>query len=736
MEDAHPRPLIRFGRFVVDRSTHELRRNGLRIPLQEKQFRLLVALLERPNEVVLRTELEKTLWPDDDYGDFQTGLNQAVRRLRRALDDSARDPKWIETIPKVGYRFIGRLKAAPDYRRAVAILGAAAAGIVLTIWILRLDPPPVSAALDVSIFEEIALTSYQGQEMAPSFSPDGRQIAYAAQRPGSAAWNIFVEEIGSRKPRRLTDTSDQNLGPAWSPDGRTIAFIRRESTMVGGSLMIAPVTGGPPTKLADLDCRDFWGLAVDWSPDGSRIAFAARAEANSPIQIGLFDVASAQSRWLTNPELGIIGDTQPVFSPDGSSLAFVRQRGYSSGWNVFKLKLKPNFTADGDPRRLTRFERAATSPQWSPNGKSLFFIGERDAGQEGIWETSPDGQGEPELIWRSTGAMPESAFDTPSLAVGQDPDGELLIAYSFGATRDEDIYRVELTGPRRGKASKLISTSFRDTYPRYSPDGSRIVFHSGRPTRDLWLADADGENLKRISNLESRVVGPPDWSPDGTRIAFHSRHAGPANIYIVRADSHRLRPLIESPADDVLPTWSRDGSSIYFLSNRSGDWAVWKIPVEGGVPRKLFDRWAPTVAESWDGKSLFFNDSKTGDFLEAQLDSLDDPSLLLAQANREILAFNAGRSGLYFLERGQDFTERSPLRTAAAGMLSLLHLPGGHVESLFQVKGYLSSIAPDESHILMVRGSPPEVDLRLVRPASPRSPRSATSNHRSARRLE
>ena len=111
---------LRFGPFAVDASAHQLRRNGVRAPLQEKQFRLLMTLLNRPNEVVSRAELHHVLWPEEDFGEFDVGLNQAVRRLRLALGDSAADPKWIETIPKVGYRFVGPVKTSRLRRRALA----------------------------------------------------------------------------------------------------------------------------------------------------------------------------------------------------------------------------------------------------------------------------------------------------------------------------------------------------------------------------------------------------------------------------------------------------------------------------------------------------------------------------------------------------------------------------------------------------------------------------------------
>jgi len=109
MPDVRPsaRSLVRFGPFEADLRSGELRRNGVRVSLQDQPFRILVQLVGRPGEVVTREELRKELWPDNTFVDFEHGLNAAIRRLRDALDDSADSPRYVETLPRRGYRFIG-----------------------------------------------------------------------------------------------------------------------------------------------------------------------------------------------------------------------------------------------------------------------------------------------------------------------------------------------------------------------------------------------------------------------------------------------------------------------------------------------------------------------------------------------------------------------------------------------------------------------------------------------------
>src|SRR6202042_1524383 len=110
-----------FGPFEVNATSGELLKHGRRIKLQEQPCRLLVALLKNPGEVNTREEIQSRLWPGDTFVDFDGSLRVAVRKLREALDDNADDPRYIETIPKRGYRFL-----VPEVRRVDAALEAAA----------------------------------------------------------------------------------------------------------------------------------------------------------------------------------------------------------------------------------------------------------------------------------------------------------------------------------------------------------------------------------------------------------------------------------------------------------------------------------------------------------------------------------------------------------------------------------------------------------------------------------
>ena len=712
---------IRFGVFEADLAARTLHKSGARVRLQEKPFRVLAMLLARPGEVVTREDLKQELWPNEEYGEFDLGLNTAVKKVRKALGDSGSHPRWIETVPKVGYKFLGGAQAtspvpspsAASHRWAMvallAALAALAAVAAYAVW-----PRPSSVSLNPDALVETVLTRQQGREVLPSFSPDGSQIAYSAQREPDGPWHIYVEVVGSGQPLAITDGQASDYGPAWSPDGRSIAFLRKTSAMSDAELIVVPALGGPETKLLTFDGSDLRGGRVSWSPDGTKIAFPARPAKAAPFQIALLDVASRKTRWLTAPEPGVVADASPAFAPDGSSVAFVRREGNTSGWNILVLPLSPDLEPAGPARSVTTFDRMATGPAWTPDGSRILFLGEQASGQEGVWSVSPNG-GEPELLWRLPGVL-LSMLSQSALTVAPAPGGGFQIAYPFEGLRDVDVYRVDLAGPGQGEPTPLIATSARDTNARHSPDGERIAYLSGRPMRDIWVCDADGGNPRRLTDMGSRIGGPLHWSPDSRFVAFHSRPAGAADIYVVDSDSGELRQLTDDPYDDALPVFSRDAESIYFLSKREGDWATWKMPASDGPAQRIVGSRTATYEEDAAGDWLYFASRDTGDFSRLSLRDPDaPPELLLPNANDALIAFRLASSGLYFL----------PPRASAngngnngdeSGILCRYDFDTRKVSELFPVDGYLSSVAPDESHILTVHGPPPNVDIRMLAP--------------------
>src|SRR5260221_13451712 len=178
-QSATPRRILRFWSFEVDLASGELRRQGLKISLQDQPFRLLALLLERAGEVVTREELRDKLWPADTFVDFDHSLNTAVRKLREALGDSAETPRYVETLARRGYRFVAPL-AEPGHTAPLAPSPDADVASASPPPATRKPPSLRRALVIAAVLPSAALVAYWlGGQPRPA-PPPGRRPNHAA----------------------------------------------------------------------------------------------------------------------------------------------------------------------------------------------------------------------------------------------------------------------------------------------------------------------------------------------------------------------------------------------------------------------------------------------------------------------------------------------------------------------------------------------------------------------------
>jgi DNA-binding winged helix-turn-helix (wHTH) protein len=361
----------RFGPFEVDLHTHELWKFGTRLKLVGQPFEILAVLLRQPGELVTREELRNRLWPSDRFVDFNHGLNAGVNKLREALCDSAEDPRYVETLPRRGYRFIATIEwldvrpAAPaasapsdlpvlttqtqtvssqSARRRIWPVYFVAAGVLLPLVLVGaflLRTASRNGETPAQSFGERKtrpLTNVIGA-VEPAFSPDGNSVAFVREDVPAGQAGIFVTCIGSYQLLQLIH-NDDDCCPVWSPDGRWIAFSRRANKQY--SIYVVAADGGVQQKRTSekkLNTRsaaytlaagsserklDTDGVVprhgnLDWSPDGKSIAFAGE----TGIYL-LFPDNSSVRRLTEQPSSS--EDWGPAFSPDGNKVLFVRNR--------------------------------------------------------------------------------------------------------------------------------------------------------------------------------------------------------------------------------------------------------------------------------------------------------------------------------------------------------------------------------------------------------------------------
>lgn len=608
-----------FGPFRIDRARRLLSRRGEVIPLTSKVLDTLLVLVENRGRPVAKEELMKAVWPETFVE--EGNLTQNISTLRKILGESPSEHAYIETIPKVGYRFVAGVtetKTHPWLSRRGAFLGAAGLAVlafaagVSSYWGKRIRAPDFSPL-------PVPLTSYPGDEWQPSFSPDGNHVAFAWNGKRQDNFDIYVKLIGTDQPVRLTTDPAEDLYPAWSPDGRQIAFARslRPTTRwaaryprqraANHEILLIPAIGGPERTLAETTAPNgFPRRLLAWSPDGQWLATSISVSPDQPASLFLISLATGERRRLTYPPARAwTGDIEPAFSPDGRTLAFRRVFGLGGG-DLYLLPLTTELAPEGEPRRLTSGNQLALSPTWTPDGREIIFgSGQELSGGFSLWRMPVTGSAVPRRL-----EFAGDRNDFPAIS----RQGRL--AYTR-LSWDQNIWSVELSAPggNAGAPQRFIASTGINGSPQFSPDGRRISFLSNRSgTKELWICDRDGSNSRQLTSMHAPVIGSPRWSPDGERIVFDSNREGQYELYVIDVNGGVPQRLTTRPNGAAVANWSRDGRWIYFVSGKTGPIQIWKMPwpasAHGQGPVQITTNGGYMGFESFDGKFLYY--SKNG----------------------------------------------------------------------------------------------------------------------------
>jgi Tol biopolymer transport system component/DNA-binding winged helix-turn-helix (wHTH) protein len=641
--------LVRFGAFEANLETGELRKNGEKVPLQGQPFQVIAILLRKAGELVSREELRRNVWPGDTFVDFDHALNTAITKIRIALGDEADNPTFVETMPRRGYRFIGQVDKpgllAPTPKKHFERLTSKAPWISVGVTLLAL-----LAAIGIWRFarnhadaplppiEVAPLIGLSGSEFKPAFSPDGNQVAFSRAGPDSG---IYTAVVGGEKSLRLTSNSG-DCCPRWSPDGRQVAFFRTSHD--GVAIYSIPTFGGTEHRLYS-GPAGFFHRALDWSPDGKVLAFTESHADNTHSWIALLSLADSTTRRLTSPSDQEV-DYGPSFSPDGSTVAFIR--GILAG---VVSDLYVVSAAGGTPKRVTHDNTWMwPPPAWTPDGREIVFTSTR-GGLFNLWRISASG-GTPSPV---AGASVEAI--SPSIS----PKGNQLV-YQQISDDKRDIWRLDLSDEkhRQGPPSHVISEQGWKSEPHFSPDGKRIAFeswHSGY--LEIRACDSDGSNCGQLTSFRG-VATAARWSPDGRYVAFEYRPKEHSEIYLLEVDGGISRLLTTLPgADNGGPNWSRDGKSIYFYSDRGGSFQIWKIQLNGGPAVQITKNGGVFATESSDGRFLYYSKLGVAGIWKMPLQGGEE-TRVLDQPYRDFMITSGGaricwwdwalvQNGIYFL---------------------------------------------------------------------------------------
>jgi Tol biopolymer transport system component/DNA-binding winged helix-turn-helix (wHTH) protein len=603
VEKTVPSPTtVRFGTFEVNLSAGELRKDGVKLRLSGQPFQVLTILLERPSEVVTREDLQKRLWPDT-FVDVDHNLNTAINKIREVLGDSAENPRFVETLPRRGYRFIAPVEGAhttdlhggsgtrKDSRRP----RAQPASILFVVLLLlamsgffiykRLHsdavPAPAQRALTRLSFDD-------GLQFGASWSPDGRFIAYSSDR-GGGKLKIWVQQISGGDPVQITKGPGNDWQPDWSPDGKYIAY---RSEHGNGGLFIIPALGG-----VGLERRiSPFGYHPRWSPDGSKILFQTHftwLDENDRFYVVQLDGKSPQEILAQSINEHDLWPASAMWHPDGKRVTvWVGRTGrYSergpnfwtipiAGGSAIKSEIAPALekqlaeVAVTDARGEWPTDFTFT---WAPSGKAIYF--ERAyRGTRNVWKLTidPDTLKATGIERLTTGAGPdtEAAVSRDGARLAFTAKSELVRAWIFPF--DAANARVV------GNGQPVTLSGGRAVVPNLSRDGSKLVFGVERTGAwELWQKSlTDGQAAPIIT--DEYVRDSAQWSPDGKHLAYQRRKFDESQLAIWSVENRTEEPLttLETKYWQIVYDWSPDGKALLVSkASETSPFEVWVVPI-------------------------------------------------------------------------------------------------------------------------------------------------------------
>jgi DNA-binding winged helix-turn-helix (wHTH) protein/Tol biopolymer transport system component len=586
MAETQSRPrLVRFGAFEADMRTGELRKDGVKLKFSGQPFQVLAILLERPGDVVTREELQKRLWPDT-FVDVERNLNTAINKIREMLGDSADVPHFIETLPRRGYRFIGRLEAPPDMTPldSNGAVNPSQVGSAVALPLLpQVDPLPkretskdgsrkrfqrwllpgivalggVVAFLAVSLsFRErrtvapsrdswAKVTDFSDSATSPAFSPDGRMIAFI-RGPDTfiTRGQIYVKMLPEGQPVQLTHDDRLKMAPAFSPDGSRIAYTATESNYAWNSWVV-PVLGGEPEMLLPN------AAALTWV-DRQHVMYS---EAKTGFIMGLATASESRTgeRDIYVPTYikGMVHRSE--ISPDGKWVLAAEMDGL--GWLPCRVVPFDGSSA-GEP--VGPQKSRCTYAGWSPDGGTMYFSADAGDGFH-IWrQRFPHGVPE---------QMTFGPTEEEGIAVA--PDGGSLV--TSAGIRESTVWVHDARGDRQVSGEGYATVpglgfgGGADVRTVFSPDGKRLFYllrtqaSRGYMSGELWMTDLESGASAAV--LPGILMTEFHISPDGERVAFAAQDAQEvSHVWVAPLDRHmppkQLTSLVSrgvafGPGDDI-----------------------------------------------------------------------------------------------------------------------------------------------------------------------------------------
>jgi len=517
--------------------------------------------------------------------------------------------------------------------------------ILLIIFLLQ-KPKPSSLQVTGRV---ISLTTSPGLEDKPTWSPDGKHIAYMSDENGN--FDIYVMNVDTGQALNLTeDHTGDDTNPEWSPDGNRIAYY---SDRGGGGIYHLSNIGGAPILVINIAITlgKKFRTNMSWSPDGSNLVYTNASllsiisvKGGKPEEIQLPPITRYRA-WLL----------EPAWSPYGKRIAFTEPHDFN--------KLKSTIwtlTPDGsNPIKITDGNSFSDNPVWSRDGRRLFFISDMGGGSNDIWWVPIEASGKPSGSAKCL--MP--GVNVSSIALS--PDGTRLVFSKV--VRRSNIWSIPIVDNHTFTLEEAEQVTFENhsiTSLDVSPDGKWIAFSSDRKgNADIWIMNKKTKELRQMTTSEASDTS-PDWSPDGKNIVFQSNRNGNNDIFQKPVAGGITLQLTSHQKSDNKPKWSPKGDEIVFDSKRTGSFEIYVIPSSGGDPRRLTTEGPMNDQPVWspDGSKVAFRSSRTGVQEVFYVSSKGSKPIQLTNlgVNRNIIPYHWSSDGRYIYAWGNKDRSKSP----------------------------------------------------------------------------
>ena len=599
--------IVRFGVFEADLEQLVLSKNGLRVKLQEQPFQILAMLLDRPGELVTREQIVQRLWSANTYVEFDDGLNTAIRKLRNALGDEADNARFIETIPRRGYRFI-----APVSRSSLS------------------SPDVPVAAQPVALDPADGRKRLVKHRRVLALGLAGVLICAAIAGVATGRWRRPAPRAQIVRITQLTRSGVVHPNQNLATDGLRLYYIERFNG--DWALKSMPLTGGAGTRL-DIPLPRY--DLQDLSPDGSEMLLR-RISADS----------DSDSIWIM-PAVGgpvhRVGDvhvTAAAYTADGRSVT------YSDGNTVYLCEkdgrnVRRMFSASGDVLRL----------RWSPHGDILrFTVNDSSRHTNSIWEIHADGSGMRALL-------PDWNLPKWEWMMSWSHDARW---FAFSAARDggRDIWLLPQSPSSDAGGQKPIQLTagpIEFDLPLFSADDKRLYAVGVQRRGELLRFNpATRQFTAYLGGISADQV---DFSRDHRWLAYVTYPEG--ILWRARVDGSEALKLTDSPMRVLAPKWSPDGAQISFLARnfRNDKWQVYIVPANGGLYRHVASGVEETTSAAWlgNGKTLVMSSPEWDELRTLNLDSGQIAPLAGSQHMQGCLTSPSGRYLIGSIQDGTRF---------------------------------------------------------------------------------